>query len=349
METATQKNDTLAPLLEMRGIRKAFPGVVALDEVDFDLLPGEVHALIGENGAGKSTMIKIIAGLYRRDSGQLLVGGDEVDFRGPADSIARHIKVVYQELDLVPGLSVAENVFLGAYPKTQRRTRRLGSIASQHEAAPRRAGSGDRPRDSGRRAARRRTATGRDRARPFAKCPDRGHGRANLGAQHRLRSIGSSRSSGGCKAREVAIIYVSHKLDEIYRIADRVTVLRDGKHVVTTEVAGTKPHDLVTWMVGRELKDLFPKSEVQRGPVLLKVTDVSGSGIENFDLTVHAGEIVGLFGLMGAGINTVGRVLFGASDEAAGPSSSMGSRSSRIRHRTRWTKGMGLLDRKPQG
>jgi ABC-type sugar transport system ATPase subunit len=117
MESATQNNDTHAPLLEMRSIHKEFPGVVALDSVDFDLLPGEVHALIGENGAGKSTMIKVISGLYRADSGQMLVGGEVVDFHGPADSIARHIKVVYQELDLVPGLSVAENVFLGAYPK----------------------------------------------------------------------------------------------------------------------------------------------------------------------------------------------------------------------------------------
>ena len=107
-----------AAALEMRGIRKIFPGVVALDDIDFDLLQGEVHALVGENGAGKSTMIKIIAGLYRRDGGSMFVNGEEVDFKSPADSIARNIKVVYQELDLVPGLSVAENVFLSAYPKT---------------------------------------------------------------------------------------------------------------------------------------------------------------------------------------------------------------------------------------
>src|SRR5919107_4650128 len=106
------------PVLEMQGIRKVFPGVVALDDVDFDVRPGEVHALLGENGAGKSTLIKIIAGVYRRDGGTMLVAGEEVDFRSPADALERRIKVVYQELDLVDGLSVAENVFLGGYPKT---------------------------------------------------------------------------------------------------------------------------------------------------------------------------------------------------------------------------------------
>ncbi|HLL50591.1 MAG TPA: ATP-binding cassette domain-containing protein, partial [Thermomicrobiales bacterium] len=111
-------SDPSVPILEMRGIRKVFPGVVALDDVDFDARPGEVHALLGENGAGKSTLIKIIAGVYRRDGGTMLVAGEEVDFRSPADALERRIKVVYQELDLVDGLSVAENVFLGGYPKT---------------------------------------------------------------------------------------------------------------------------------------------------------------------------------------------------------------------------------------
>src|ERR671912_3033826 len=114
----TASTDPGVPVLEMRDIRKVFPGVVALDEVDFDARPGEVHALLGENGAGKSTLIKIIAGVYRRDGGTMRVAGEEVDFRSPADALDRRIKVVYQELDLVDGLSVAENVFLGGYPKT---------------------------------------------------------------------------------------------------------------------------------------------------------------------------------------------------------------------------------------
>jgi ABC-type sugar transport system ATPase subunit len=151
--------------------------------------------------------------------------------------------------------------------------------------------------------------------------------------------------------RGVGIIYVTHKLDEIYRIADRVTVVRDGKHVITTDVTGTNPHDLVTWMVGRELKDLFPKSAVQRGPVLLKATDVCGSGIEYFDLTVHAGEIVGLFGLLGAGINTVGRVLFGASERTSGTVELDGQPIKPNSPSDAMDKGMGLLteNRKSDG
>src|SRR5919202_1030705 len=122
MQTPITPTTPATPILEMNGICKVFPGVVALDDVSFDLLPGEVHALIGENGAGKSTLIKILAGLYPRDGGVMKVKGQEVNFRSPADSVAHGIKVVYQELDLVPSLSVAENVFLGAYPRTPANT-----------------------------------------------------------------------------------------------------------------------------------------------------------------------------------------------------------------------------------
>jgi ABC-type sugar transport system ATPase subunit len=350
METATQNNDAHAPLLEMRSIHKEFPGVIALDSVDFDLLPSEVHALIGENGAGKSTMIKVISGLYRADSGQMLVGGEVVDFHGPADSIARHIKVVYQELDLVPGLSVAENVFLGAYPK------RSGGRVDWN-------------------AMHRNTKQLLDEL-GLAIDPETPVGELRV-AEQQLVEIARALSQNAqivvmdeptsalstdevdrlfsfirrLQERGVGIIYVTHKLDEIYRIADRVTVVRDGKHVVTTEVAATKPHDLVTWMVGRELKDLFPKSAVQRGPVLLKATDVSGSGIEHFDLTVHAGEIVGLFGLLGAGINTVGRVLFGASERTSGTVELDGQPIKPNSPSDAMDKGMGLLteNRKSDG
>jgi ABC-type sugar transport system ATPase subunit len=348
---STSQN-TVAPalLLEMRGIHKQFPGVVALDAVDFTLLPGEVHALIGENGAGKSTMIKIISGLYRADSGELLVDGEVVEFKGPADSIARRIKVVYQELDLVPGLSVAENVYLGAYPKK-------GAGRVDWEAL--RLNTKQLLDELG-----------------LSIDPETPVGELRV-AEQQLVEIARALSQNAqivimdeptsalstdevdrlftfirrLKQRGVGIIYVTHKLDEIYRIADRVTVVRDGKHVITTEVAGTKPHDLVTWMVGRELRDLFPKSTVTRGPVLLEATDISGSGIEHFDLTVHSGEIVGLFGLLGAGINTVGRVLFGASNRSGGTVAIDGQLVKPNSPSDAMEKGMGLLteNRKTDG
>ena len=303
---------TLAPpILEMRGIRKTFPGVVALDGVDFEVRPGEVHALVGENGAGKSTLIKIIAGLYRRDGGTMLVEGEEVDFRSPADSIGRRIKVVYQELDLVPGLSVAENVFLGGFPRT-----RLGLVDDA--------------------ALRARTRSLLDEL-GLALDPETPVGELRV-AEQQLVEIARALSRQArlivmdeptsalspaevetlfavverLRERGVGIVYVSHKLDEIYRIADRVTVFRDGRRVVTEEIANTTPRQLVTWMVGRELRDLFPKTDSRLGPPLLAALGVGGGGLIDIDLTVHAGEVVGVFGLMGAGINTLGRVLFGA-------------------------------------
>src|SRR5215217_971042 len=315
--TETNMAETTAPAgtlaLEMRGIRKVFPGVVALDDIEFDLLPGEVHALVGENGAGKSTMIKIIAGLYRRDGGTMFVNGEEVDFKSPADSIARNIKVVYQELDLVPGLSVAENVFLGAYPKTgagfidwaalRNRTRELlDGLGLRIDP--------DRPVGELRVAEQQLVEIARAISRR-AQILIMDEPTSALSPAEVDRLFGLIEEM---QRRNVAIIYVSHKLEEIYRIADRVTVFRDGKLVVTKRIAETRPHDIVTWMVGRELKDLFPKTPPQIGRPLLVAQNVSGSGVHDLNFTVHAGEVVGVFGLMGAGINTIGRLLFGANN-----------------------------------
>ena len=330
------------PVLEMRGIRKLFPGVIALDDVDFDAHAGEVHALLGENGAGKSTLIKIIAGVYRQDGGTMRVGGEEVDFRNPADALAQRIKVVYQELDLVDGLSVAENVFLGGYPKTargfvdftalKRRTRDLLAELGL-DIDP------DLPVGELRVAEQQLVEIARA-----------------LSRQARLIVMDEPTSALSpaevdtlfavierLKSRGVAIIYVSHKLDEIYRIADRVTVFRDGKRVVTEAVPATTPRQLVTWMVGRDLQDLFPKSDMAIGQPLLVVDRLSGSGLRDVSFTVHAGEIVGIFGLMGAGINTLGRVIFGATKRDEGVVTLGGAKVRPNAPRDAIAKGMGLL------
>lgn len=326
----------------MRGIRKEFPGVVALDSIDFTLLPGEVHALIGENGAGKSTMIKIISGLYRAGRGQMLVGGHPVDFRGPGDSIAKRIKVVYQELDLVPGLSVAENVFLGAYPKKGMGRVDWNALRNNTVELLQEFGltiDPDTPVGELRVAEQQLVEIARALSQ-HAQIVVMDEPTSALSTDEVERLFTFIRR---LRERNVGVIYVTHKLDEIYRIADRVTVVRDGSHVITTEVAGTSPHDLVTWMVGREVKDLYPKSTVQRGHVLLRASDVTGSDIEHFDLTVHAGEIVGLFGLLGAGINTVGRVLFGASERTGGTVEIDGQIVEPNSPSDAMDKGMGLL------
>jgi ABC-type sugar transport system ATPase subunit len=298
------------PLLEMRGIRKVFPGVVALNNVDFDLYPGEVHALVGENGAGKSTLIKIISGLYLRDAGTMLVEGALADFRSPADAIARRIKVVYQELDLVPTLSVAENVYLGSYPRMRYGNVDWRTLYAQTAELLHGLGLDVDPR----------TPVGQLRvaeqqlveiARALSRqahiiVMDEPTSALSPAEVEKLFGAISCLKEAHC-----GVIYVSHKLEEIYQVADRVTVFRDGQRIVTKPVAETQPVDLVTWMVGRELHEFFPKTEGQRGKPLLEVRHVNSGRLQDFNLTVHAGEVVGVFGLLGAGVHTIGRALFG--------------------------------------
>ena len=298
------------PLLQLTAIAKEFLGTKALKGVDFSLYAGEVHALIGENGAGKSTLIKIIAGLYQQDEGTLEIEGKAVEFHSPADSLEHRIKVVYQELDLVPDLSIAENVFLGNLPKKALRTVDWQALYSR---------TSELLLDLG---------LDIDPEIPIS---------ALTVAQQQLVEIARALSRQAqiiimdeptlalsqteieslfavirrLQGRGVGIMYVSHKLDEIYAIADRVTVFRDGEHIATEAVANTTHSDLVTWMVGREVKDLYPRTPANRGDVLLEVDDINGGNIKDFSLQVHAGEIVAVFGLMGSGVHNLGRLIFG--------------------------------------
>jgi len=338
------------PVLAMRHIRKVFPGVVALKDVDFEVLPGEVHALLGENGAGKSTLIKIVAGVYPRDGGTMEVGGEAVDFSGPADAIARGIKVVYQELDLVPTLSVAENVSLGAYPRTKRGFIDFPALRERARTLLRELGLEIDPD----------TLVGELRVAEqqlveIARALSR---QARLIVMDEPTSALSPAEIDNLFAvierlnrRGVAIVYVSHKLDEIYRIADRVTVFRDGQRVITADVKKTTRRDLVRRMVGRDLDDLYPKTPGTVGVALLEVSDVTGSGLRDLNFTVSAGEVVGVFGLMGAGINTIGRVLFGASERDTGLVAVSGQAVRPNTPRDAMRKGLGLLteNRKDDG
>jgi ribose transport system ATP-binding protein len=301
---------TPTPLLEMRGIRKVFPGVIALDNVDFDLLPGEVHALVGENGAGKSTLIKIISGVYQRDGGTMLLDGQPVSFKSPADSIAAGIKVVYQELDLVPDMTVAENIFLEKLPH-----KRAGLIDWNRLYA-----------DSSKLLLSLGLTTD-----PVTKVADLRVSEQqlveiarSLSRQARVIIMDEPTSalspvevknlfgSIEClKEANVGVIYISHKLEEVYDIADRVTVFRDGKQILTSAVADTKPQELVNSMVGRELKDYFPKTQAQIGKPLLEVRNITAERLNDLSFSVSQGEVVGIFGLVGAGNHQVGRALFG--------------------------------------
>jgi ribose transport system ATP-binding protein len=296
----------------MRGIRKAFPGVVALDDVSLTLHAGEVHMLLGENGAGKSTLMKILSGAYRKDAGEIRVGGRVADIQGPRDALAHGIRVIYQELNLVPHLSVAENIFLGAAP-----TRWLGVIDWRGLA---------------------REASSLLRELGLDLAPDTPVHRLSLAQRQMVEIAKALRGEASVlvmdeptsaltatevdqlfgliarlAARGVAIVYITHRLDEVYRIGRRVTVLRDGRLVATRLLSEVTVAELVRLMANRELGAHIPRERPAPGPELLRVEGLGRRGtLHDISLTLHAGEIVGMAGLLGAGRTELARVLAGA-------------------------------------
>ncbi|HEY8476723.1 MAG TPA: sugar ABC transporter ATP-binding protein [Chloroflexota bacterium] len=339
------------PVLSLQGIVKTFPGVRALDHVDFDLYPGEVHALLGENGAGKSTLIKVVAGVYAPDEGTMAVDGRPVRLASPSDALRLGVKVVYQELDLAPNLSVAENVFLGDYPR-----KRFGLVdwaALREQTVEALAAVGlqvDPWMPVGF------LTVAQQQLVEIARAVSR---------QMRILILDEPTSALSpaeaeklfqvierLKARGVGIVYVSHKLDEIFRIADRVTVLRDGRRVLTKAVVEMTSQQLIASMVGRELTDLFPKSPGSPGAVVLDVRGLSTPRtLRNVSLRVRAGEVVGVFGLMGAGLEALGRAIFGLDPSSTGEVFVGGQRLRPHDPSDAVTKGLGFLteNRKEDG
>ncbi|MFY9824270.1 MAG: ATP-binding cassette domain-containing protein [Thermoanaerobaculia bacterium] len=313
------------PLLELRAITKDFPGVRALDGVSFDLEPGEIHALCGENGAGKSTLINILCGVHPAGSygGEVRLRGETVHFRGLPGSEARGIALIAQELALVPGLSVAENLLLGREPRrwglirwtevreeARRALDRVG-LAIPVETPVRELGIGQQQLVEIAK------ALMKDAAilvldEPTAALPE-------ADTRRLLGLLGDLRRKG------VAAIYVSHRLDEVFAVADRITVLRDGRSVGTARRAETTPERVISLMVGREISQAFPRPERRagrwNGDVLLSlkdwtVADPQNPGrrvVDGVSLEVRAGEVLGIAGLMGAGRTALLASLFGAS------------------------------------
>ena len=305
-------NSESPPVLEMRGIRKSFPGVIALDGVDLSLRAGEVHVLLGENGAGKSTLMKILSGAYRKDAGEIRMRGELVEIQGPGDALARGIRVIYQELNLVPHLSVAENIFLGAAPAKwgglidwttlgQRAATLLSELGMAIDPST--------PLHSLSLAHRQMVEI----AKALAT-------QASVLVMDEPTSALTSREVDQLFAlverliaRGVAIVYITHRLDEVYRIGHRVTVLRDGKHVATHPLSETSVSDLVRLMANREVGEHFPKVRTQPGAELLRVEGLGrGSALSDITLCLRAGEVLGIGGLLGAGRSELARVLAGA-------------------------------------
>ena len=342
-----------AAVLEMRGIRKAFPGVLALDGVDLTLHAGDVHMLLGENGAGKSTLMKILSGAYRRDAGEIRLHGDAVDIHDPRDAIARGIRVIYQELNLVPHLSAAENIFLGAAPE-----RWPGVIDWRrlHEAASRLLA--DLGMDIAPGTPVSRLSLAQQQMVEIAKALA-GDRRATILVMDEPTSALTAREVDQLfalierlAARGVAIVYITHRLDEVFRIGRRVTVLRDGRCIATRALADVTPAELVRLMANRDLGEHFPKIRTAPGRELLRVEHVGRDGVlSDVSLTLRAGEVLGIAGLLGAGRSELARVLAGADRCDRGRIAVEGAPASLRTPADAIRLGIGLLpeDRKAQG
>ncbi len=305
--------------IALRGVSKSFAGIKVVTQVSFDIRPGEVHALMGENGAGKSTMIKIMAGLHQADEGEILINGQPVRFASPRDAHAAGIATVHQELLLFPELTVAENIFLGQTPKTG-----LGTIDWQAMRARARElldslDSGDLDIDQkvaslsvgNRQRIEIARALAQDARVLIMDEPTAALAEADV---QRLMAIVRS-----LRARGVAIVYVSHRMPEIFALADRVTVLRDGHHVATKNVSEVDEPQLVSMMVGRAIDRLYPAKQGVDGEVILELRDVSYRGvIRGISLKLKRGEILGLAGLVGSGRTETALTVFGITPATSG-------------------------------
>ena len=339
--------DTL--LIRANGLRKSFPGVQAIDQGSFELKQGEIHALVGENGAGKSTMIKVMTGVHQPDTGELYVHGERVNFQQPTDSRKYGIVAIYQEFTLVPAMSVVANLFLG------RETTRVGLVQTGQEF--------DKAREL-----LARLDVPLDLASPVSSLSvseqqlveiaralladarilimDEPTAALTPHEVERLFNVLRELTSQG-----IGIVFVSHRLNEIFEISDRITVMRDGVTVATTRTSALNRRQLIEQMVGRSLEDEFPERTSSPGQVRLEVKHLSGGLVNDISFTARAGEILGISGLMGAGRTELARLIFGADKRTSGAVTLDGHAIDAHSPRDAIKYGISLLneDRKNQG
>lgn len=313
--------DTLTPrrpLLSMRGIRKAFGGTMALRGVDLEIAEGEIHGLVGENGAGKSTLMRILSGALAPDAGSIAWRGEEVRLPTPQAALAAGIAMIHQELSLIPSVSVAGNIFLGHEPRghfgvvkvglmRRRAVDLMASLSTEVDVT--------RPVED--------YSLGTQQMVEVAKALS--HSASLIVMDEPTSSLAEAETAKlfevirDLRARGVTVIYISHKMEEIYELCDRVTVLRDGERIGTAAVSELPREELIQWMVGRRIEQFFPKSRVKPGVEVLRVEGLTldsehGGGrriLDGVSLSVRAGEIVGLAGLRGSGASELMGALFG--------------------------------------
>lgn len=337
-------------ILELKGITKIFPGVKALDRVSFQLKAGEIHALMGENGAGKSTFIKVITGVHRAEEGEMYLDGRRVDFRSPLDAQNAGIAAIYQHVTSYPHLTVAENIFMGH----EIRKHGIMQWKKMNEAA----GALLRQLDADFQPTARMGAlsVAQQQMVEIAKAlstnariiiMDEPTAALTKNESEELYRITEKLRDDG-----KSVIFISHRLEDMYRLASRVTVFRDAQYIGTYNVAEIQPPELIKAMVGREVSDLFPKPEVKPGEEVLRVENLSRTGFfRDVSFRVRAGEIVGLTGLVGAGRTEVVQTIFGVEHYDAGKVFVDGKEVHIRRPQDAMRLGIGLLteDRQNQG
>lgn len=347
----TKEKTPATARLSMQGIRKTFGPTIALGHVDLAVLPGEVHALVGENGAGKSTLMKVLSGAHSADAGVMFLDGVPYQPRNPLHARAQGVGMIYQELSIAPHLTVEENIVLGMEPmmgpfvnRREMRNRAMEALAHF-----------DHPDLQ----------------------PNRLAGTLSVSAQQ-LIEIGRSLAMGckllvfdeptsslaqkdierlfllidRLKAQGISIVYISHFLEEVKRLASRLTILRDGSAIATRDVASTSPEEIVSLMVGRDVNDLYPRSERMRGEPILEINQLAGkSKPQDASLTLHRGEVIGIAGLVGSGRTEFLRTLFGLDAVAAGEVKISDVTSNNNSPAARWKQGIGMLseNRKEEG
>lgn len=350
--------DSPAPLLQMRGIGKAFAGVRVLEGIDFDVRSGEVHVLAGENGAGKSTLMKILAGVHTEYDGEIILDGRTVHFRSPQDAASLGISIIHQELSLIPSMSVADNIFLGreishgsfvSYRAQRKKTlaalARFGLDVDPAELVDRLPLSVRQMTEIAKALAFEARIIVMDEPTSALTDPE---------ADKLFATIAQLKAEG------YGIVYISHKMKEIYQLADRITVLRDGHYIGTADAADLPEAKLINWLVGREISQQFPRHASQIGEVRLQVSelnlpDLSKPGkylVRNMSFSARRGEILGLAGLQGSGNSELLCALFGAYGKLATGSVKIDGQPFRImspRHSVQ--QGVALLtnDRKEGG
>lgn len=307
----------MQPLLQLKGIDKSFPGVKALSGAALSVYPGRVMALVGENGAGKSTMMKVLTGIYARDAGTFVWLGKETTFNGPKASQAAGIGIIHQELNLIPQLSIAENIFLGRefvnrfggiqwkkmYAEADALLKRLNLRFNSHKLV------GD-------------LSIGDQQMVEIAKV---------LSFESKVivmdeptdaltdtETASLFRVINELKAQGCGIVYISHRMKEIFEVCDDVTIFRDGQFIAEREVATLTEESLIEMMVGRKLEEQYPRLDKAPGEVRLNVEHLCGSGVEDVSFTLRKGEILGVAGLMGAGRTELMKVLYGALSRRSG-------------------------------